>query len=1039
MPRYAHYQLRWSEQAQTYVLSIGDQASEQALTSDWLEQIASFSFHSRSGMHYTVRKQRVQRGNIYWYGYRRLHGRIVKRYLGRTADLTLARLEEIARLLESKSSSRQLSFQPHRETALPQPAPHVSHSEDAPHPSPVVALPLLLSKLSPPRLHAFLLDRLRLFALLDAGRECHLTLLSAPAGFGKTTLVCQWMAARRASLDFPPVAWVSLEASDNDPARFWRYLITACQTFQVDLAQSHGALLDTTPQPPFVPPSLETVLTTLLNALAQCPSRGILVLEDYHVITSPQIHETISFFLDHLPANIHLIMITRSDPPFSLARLRASNELYEVRTADLRFSQEEMTILLQQSLSFPLAAETIRRLHAQLEGWGAGLHLVKLALQRTTTPAEGEQTLTLFPRSNPSFQEYFVTEVLDLQPEPVQLFLLQTSILNRLTGSLCDAVAEQQNSQDMLTMLERANLFLEPLDTAGQWYRYHALFSEVMRNEARRRIGEDQLHHLSARASRWYEVHGFLSESIDAALYAQDYVRAAILIERSLSLQTSPGEMHEPHTLHRWLEQLPETILKQYPVLCLSYATTLLFLSASWRPSQLTLRSLEKLLRIAEQCFRAEHNLPKLGEVFAFRSLLAWRQDEPPQAARYGRQALVWLTKEQQIWRGLSLSMVGKELLDRGQFQKARSPLLEAHALCEAVENPYFKQTTTILLGQLFFEQGELQRASASYRQALSAAREREHNIGICYALTGLAALSYEWNELETAEQQALEVVALSQYLALEVHEVHATLVLARLQQAQGQVTAAQQLLAAILDKMSVSLPHLSQEIQTAQARLALAVGDHMTMQRWATGRKPHHVFSQGLEEELLLTRWLRTQGKQEEAFRQLERLLVAAQEVGHTRRMLEIQVEMVLVATACKRKAEAQQLLREVLAQAFDRNYIRLFLDAGEQMAVLLLSLLPQLHEQPLLAYIRALLNAFPVQQEIGTQALASFLVEPLSPQEMRVLRLLVQHHSNAEIAHELVVSINTIRTQVQSIYRKLGVHKRSAASEVARDLQLL
>src|SRR5260370_15362983 len=590
MPRYTPSQLRWSEQAQSYVLSIGDQASTQALTSAWLEQIASFSFHSRWGMHYTVRKQRVQRGSNYWYAYRRLHGRIVKRYLGRTADLTLARLEEIARLLESTSGSRQCSLEPGQETALSQSTPPVSN---AGHPSPVGTLPLLFSKLSPPVLHPFPHDRSTLFALLEPGREGPLTLLSAPAGFGKTTLVCQWMAARRASLDFPPVAWVSLEASDNDPVRFWRYLITACQTFQVDLAQSHGALLDTTPQPPFVPPSLETVLTTLLNALAQCPSRGILVLEDYHVITCPQIHETISFFLDHRPPNTHLIIITRSDPPFSLARLRASNELYEVRTANLRFSQEEMTILLQQSLSFPLAAETIRRLHAQLEGWGAGLHLVKLALQRTTTPAEGEQTLTLFPRSNPSFQEYFVTEVLDLQPEPVQHFLLQTSILTRLTGSLCDAVAEQQNSQDMLTMLERANLFLEPLDTAGQWYRYHALFSEVMRNEARRRIGEDQLHHLSARASRWYEVHGFLSESIDAALYAQDYVRAAILIERSLSLQTSPGEMHEPHTLHRWLEQLPETILKQYPVLCLSYATTLLFLSASWRPSQLSLRSLE--------------------------------------------------------------------------------------------------------------------------------------------------------------------------------------------------------------------------------------------------------------------------------------------------------------------------------------------------------------------------------------------------------------------------------------------------------------
>ena len=1021
MPRYVHSQLRWSEQAQTYVLSIGDQASEQALSSAWLEQIASFSFHSRRGMHYTVRKQRVQRGSSYWYAYRRLHGRIVKRYLGRTADLTLARLEEIARLLESTSGSRQRSLQPDQEMALPQPAPHVSYAEDAAPPSPVAALPLLFSKLSPPRLHAFLLDRSRLFALLDAGRECHLTLLSAPAGFGKTTLVCQWMTARRASLDFPPVAWVSLEASDNDPVLFWRYLIAACQAFQVDLAQVHSALTSTTPQPPFLPASLETVLTALLNALAQCPSGGILVLEDYHVITSQEIYETISFFLDHLPATLHLIMITRSDPPFSLARLRASNDLYEVRTADLRFSQEETTILLHHSLPFPLEASTIQRLHAQLEGWGAGLHLVKLALQRTTTPAQGEQRLPLFTGSNSSFQEYFVTEVLDLQPEPVQQFLLQTSILTRLTASLCDAVTEQHNSQDMLTLLERANLFLEPLDTAGQWYQYYALFSEAMRNEACRRFAEDQWHQLSVRASHWYEAHGDLRASIDAALYAQDYVRAASLIERSIEEHTFPGEIHEPHTLHRWLEQFPETILEQYPVLCLSEASTLLFLSASWLPNALTLRELEKLLRSAEHCFRVENNLPKLGELFAFRSLLALRQGDMQAATRYAKQALDWLAQAQRIWRGLSLCIVAREWVEMGHFQQARAALLEAHALCEAVENHYFKRIAMVNLAQVFFELGEIQQATSSYRQVLAEAREEGPMHALCNALSGLAALCYECNE------------------HLVYYEVHAMLILARVQQAQGQVSVAQQQLAALLDKMPVSLPDLSQEIRTAQARLALSVGDHMTMQRWATGRSPHPDFSQDIEEELLLSRWLRTQGKLEEASRQLERLLIATQKVGHTRRMLEIQVEMVLVAAARKRKTEAQHLLREVLAQAFDRNALRLFLDAGEQMALLLRSLLPQLHDQPLLAYMRALLSAFPVQQQRGTQTLASPLVEALSPQEMRVLRLLVQHRSNADIADALVVSVNTVRTQVQSIYRKLGVHTRSAASETARELHLI
>lgn len=359
MPRYAHSQLRWFEQAQTYLLFSDDQVSEQEFNNEWLEQITSFSFHSREGMHYTVRKQRVQRGGHYWYAYRRLQGRIVKHYLGRTVDLTLARLEEIARLLELEQTSNapQRSLQPTQKMVLSQPVSHGSHVEDAVLPSLVAEPPLLLSKLSPPRLHASLLDRPRLFALLDAGRACPLTLLSAPAGFGKTTLICQWMETRRVSPDFPPVAWVSLETVDNDPVRFWRYLIAACETFQVDLTQVHSVLASMTPQPPFLLSTLETVLTALLNALIRCSSGGILILEDYHLITDHSIHETLSFFLDHLPVALHVILITRSDPPFSLVRLRARNMLCEVRATDLRFSQEETRLLFQQSLPLHFAVD----------------------------------------------------------------------------------------------------------------------------------------------------------------------------------------------------------------------------------------------------------------------------------------------------------------------------------------------------------------------------------------------------------------------------------------------------------------------------------------------------------------------------------------------------------------------------------------------------------------------------------------------------------------------------------------------------------
>ncbi|GHO80554.1 HTH-type transcriptional regulator MalT [Ktedonobacter sp. SOSP1-85] len=1034
MPRYAHAQLRWSEHDQTYVLFIGEQASEQALTSEWLEQNASFAFHSRSGIHYTVRKQRVQRGSSYWYAYRRLRERIVKRYLGKTADLTYARLEEIARLLEGMSDAHQ--------PALEEPGQAPASFQ----PAPIEASPLLLSKLSPPGLHASLLDRSRLLALLDAGCEVPLTLLSAPAGFGKTTLVSQWLATRHASL---PFGWVSLETSDNDLLRFWRYLIAACQAFQVDLQEVYSILASLAPQPPFLPSSLEAMLTTLLNALAQLPTQGILVLEDYHVITSPLIHETLSFFLEHLPATLHLIMITRSDPPFSLARLRARNALYEIRATDLRFSQEESALLLQRTLSFSLETSTIQRLHAQLEGWGAGLHLVKLALQRTSTPAESEQALAHLPLGNASLQEYFVSEVLALQAEPVQQFLLQTSILTRLAASLCDAVTAQDNSQDMLMQLEHLDLFLEPLHNEGQWYRYHALFAEAMRHEARRRLGEEQLRYLSARASHWYETHGYPGEAIDAALDAQDYNRASSLIERSIERQTFPGEIQEPHTLYRWLEQLPDAHLEQQPVLCLSYATTLLFRSPSWLPDTATQLSIEKLLLRAEQGFHVANQQAKLGELYAFRALLALRQGDMPAATHYAKQALDWLPQLQgkppimqgtySIWRGLSLSIVAEEWIEAGYFPKARTALLESQALCAAAENHYFQRVAMLKLAQVFFEQGENQQATSLYRQVLASAREGGPIYTLCNALYGLASLCYEHNELESASHYAQEAITASQSQPLVYHEVRATLILARVQQAQGQAVVAQQQLAALLDKIPLSLPLLLQEVQTAQARLALSAGDQITIHRWATGRKPQHNFSQAIEEDLLVARWLRSQGKLEEASHQLKNLLLATQEAQHTRRMLEVLVEMVLVAAASKRKTEALHLLLEVLVQAFAGNAQRLFLDAGEQMAILLRSLLPHVHEQSLLAYMRALLSAFPAQQQDGTQTLASSLVEPLSPQEKRVLRLLVQQRSNADIANELVVSVNTVRTQVQSIYAKLGVHTRHAASEVARELHLV
>src|SRR5215475_13020023 len=337
--------------------------------------------------------------------------------------------------------------------------------------------PLLTTKLHIPQARRDLVPRPHLFARLNQGLSSKLTLVSAPAGFGKTTLVSTWLATRNAQQELPPAAWVALDAGDNDPVRFWRYVITACQTFDAAIGQPALSLLHTAQ-----PPSWELVLTTFINDLAQLSGKGILVLEDYHVITAPQIHEMVVFLLDYLPTTLHLIITTRSDPPLPLARLRAQLDLTELRAVDLRFSLAETQAFFQQALARPLAPELLEHLDARTEGWVTGLRLVALTLQGrpAADPPMLEHMLITLTGSRGHIFAYFITEVLNAQPASHQAFLLRTSVLSRLTGALCHAVTGRDDSAMLLDHLERANLFLLPLDGAGQWYRYHALFAEAM-------------------------------------------------------------------------------------------------------------------------------------------------------------------------------------------------------------------------------------------------------------------------------------------------------------------------------------------------------------------------------------------------------------------------------------------------------------------------------------------------------------------------------------------------------------------------------
>ena len=1113
------YALIWSSEHAIYQLYEQGNDNHPLLLGDttawfvWLSTHNAFSFQGKGGHLNLLKEARKNKGEGYWYAYQRQGNRTVKHYVGRSVDLSMAHLEAIAGAIADLK----------REPSLP--PMHPPGADMLSSTSSEEQAQLLEPKLRPPRLHTSLVKRERLFALLDTGQEHKLTLLSAPAGFGKTTLVSQWIAERTARQQQFSVAWVALDTGDNDPVRFWRYVITACQTLQAGLGKAPLMRLSTQAQSPFKASPLEPAIITFLNVLNHLPGRGTLVLEDYHVITEPQIHETMSFFLDHLPPTLHVVMLSRSEPALPLARLRASGDLREIHAPDLRFSTQETRDFLRQSLAFQASTiapthKVIRQLENRLEGWAAGLRLFVLLLQGSANKDDIERVLATLAGSQRSVQDYFVGEVLGSQPESLQRFLLQTSILSRLNGSLCDAITGREDSDILLDALERAGLFLElleepgpastsgtqlsqsgnsilpqrmtcdprsPRPTSRRWYRYHALFAEAMRAEAHHRLGGSVLSSLSSEASQWYEQHGMLAEAIEAALKAEDMVRAAELMEQSIEKQLF-NRMYEAHTHCRWLEQIPAIVMRQHPALCLSYATALAWSSGPDRPTTATLTQIEELLQLAEEGWQLIGNTTMLGEVYAFRAIIALQQGKLEEALADARQALTWLPAQETMWRSMCLNTLGTGELRSGKLTLARKTLLETLALWEAAGHLHARRSCALQLGAVCFGQGELHIAVEYYRQVHSEAREVGDRDDSSLALLGRAEVSYEWNELEEASRAAQEAYTLGEQTQSEELQVQAMLVLVRVLYAQGQISLAQQRLAALLTRV---LPHreplLYREVLLCQARILLALEDLSAAQRCLRTlarqdeiRPPQIVdatTSKGSDngdvadqhnrdlppdiherEVLITTRLLLVESRVEEpaqmgtdpteravtdrTLEKLMSLLSAAREDGRTRSMLEIQVVLALALVARKQLPEARQQLHAVLSFAHTEGYLRLFLDEGETMYNLLRTILLGIREKSLATYVRAILHAFDEQRPVLSSSLSrtpSPLSEPLSPQEGRVLRLLVAEHSYTEIASEMIVSINTIKTQVQSIYRKLNVSNRRQAREAARNWNLL
>jgi LuxR family maltose regulon positive regulatory protein len=989
----------------------------------WLETASTFSFVSDVGS-FTARKERAstRRGGWYWKAYRKQHGKLFSRYLGKSETLTLARLQEVAQELAAGPVSA--SPVGAGEADFP-PAP-LRTQRDPPS-------SLLATKLHVPRLPASFIRRTRLLERLQQGMERALTLVSAPAGFGKTTLVAQWLAESGT-----PVAWLSLEPEDNDPVRFLSYLIAALQRLDPHIGTTVLPLLQAPRRPP-----LERIMALVINDLIAGAARDFaLMLDDYHVITAEAIHRALIFLLGHLPSYMHLIIATRADPPLLLAGLRARRQLTEVRAADLRFATDEVSEFLREVMKLDLEASAIAALERRTEGWVVGLQLAGLSLQGGV---DVSTFLAAFSGSHRFVLDYLSEEVLSRQPAAVQTFLLHTSILERLSGALCDAVTSQQRSQAMLEALDRANLFVVALDEERGWYRYHHLFAEVLKSRLQEAEASlvAQLHR---RASAWYEQHEMLAEAIQHALAAPDLERAIRLIEHHGISFALRGQVH---TMLGWLNALPDAVVRRNARLGLYSAAMLLFTNQV-EAAEARLQEIEQGLQVTTSNDQ-DHMIR--GQIAIIRANLVRSCGDLARAVALAREALELLPETEERFRLPALVGVASSYLVSGDVRLAAEHVaLATVASLRASDDLFALLQSITYLARLQGLQGYLRRAASTYAEAVQVLPGQgglQSLLGSPAYYFGLGDLLREWNELDAAERHLMDGLNLIRgTLPVFADEVTLGYIsLARLLQARGEYSRALATLDTFAQVASLRhfVPHLVAHGLAVQAQVKLAQGNLTSAIRWAneSGLSVGDDLSYLREREYLtLARVLIAQGKHDpaalflqDALRLLDRLLADAEAKARMGSVIEMLLLRALAFQVRGDRMDVLTALERALVLAEPEGYVRLFLDEGAPMLALLR-----------LAYARGIMPGYvaTLLSAAGSQAEASSphpspLADPLTEREREVLRLLVAGASNAAMARDLVITVGTVKRHINSIYGKLGVNSRTQAVARAHTLKLL
>jgi LuxR family maltose regulon positive regulatory protein len=914
-----------------------------------------------------------------------------------------------------------------------------------------MAQPLLITKTHIPQPHANLVLRPRLIEQLEQGLQLghSLTLLSAPAGFGKTTLLSEWAHSSER-----PFAWLSLDESDNDPARFLAYLVASLQSVQVGVGQigMGESALSLLRSPKAT--SIESFLIGLINEIATLPAPIVLVLDDYHAIEAQTIHDALAFLIRHLSPQMHLVIAGRIDPPLPIAVLRAEGRLTELREPNLRFTTEETNTFLNQLMGLELSDQDVSALEARTEGWIAGLQMAAISMRGREDVADFIETFT---GSHHYVLDYLTEEVLQRQPAHIQSFLLETSILDRLRSPLCNALTGREDSQHLLEEIEKSQLFIVPLDDERGWYRYHHLFSDLLRQRLRQ-AQPDKFRALHRRASDWFEVEGQPAEAIEHALSAEDFERAANLIERIAERAMMRSEIA---TLKKWAEALPQDILRSRHFLYMFYAWVLLL---SGHP-------LEVADEVVQDMVKADPDGSTSGEVATFRALIAAYRGDRSECVKLSRVALEQLPEERLFLRTLIAGLLGINSLLTGDVVTARHSLEEAAELSQKAGNITNTVLATHHLGQLYQLQGKLQKAKAFFDRALSLAVDRDGRrrpiAGL--PLGGLGGLFLEWNDLELAERYFLEAIELVKGF-VEIGALESYVGLARLRRAQNDMPGSIETietamrLAEDFDAMRVDDIY----VDATRASLSLAQGDLESAVHWAdevdskkelvshakaestgeasreaqdkefrdTSPSPYHAY-----ERIVLAEVRMAQEKHDEALRILDPLLQITESAGWIDYVIHILNLKALVMQVQGDVDKAVSAVERALILAEPSGYMQAFLMRGQTMAQLLYR---AVRRGTTSEYAGRILARFPESEleataSLQAQELKAALVEPLSKREYEVLELIEQGLSNREIAQKLVLSVNTIKVYTYNIYGKLNVHSRTQAVARARALGIL